>query len=133
MAQRVNKRKKELKGKFEPKMNVLFEGLAQEFKYDLAYEPYHYDIKIEQVYTPDFELSNAMGDRKVFECKGFFRYEDQRRVLAFRKDYPDVPYYLVFERNNPIRKGSKSTYLDWAAKHGIPAAVGEVPKEWFEV
>lgn len=132
MAQRPNKRKRELKGKFEPKMAVLFEGLAAEYKYDCSYEPYHYDIQIEQVYTPDFELHQPGGARKVFEVKGFFRYEDQRRVLAFKRGYPDIPYYLIFERNNPIRKGSRTTYLDWAAKHGIPAAVGEIPKEWFE-
>lgn len=123
------------KGSFEPKAYESLQGLAREFGYHLAYEPLTFKIKIEQNYTPDFVLSdfNHPNPRTMFiETKGYFRYEDQKKAKAFRKDYPDVEYYILFERNNPIRKGSKTTYLDWAEKNGIKAAIGpEVPKGWF--
>lgn len=120
------------KGKFEPKIAKIFEGLEEEYGFTTVYEPKSYSVRIPQLYTPDFELKFSDGRVKVFETKGYFRYEDQRKVLAFRNDYPGIQYHIVFERNNPIRKNSKLTYMDWAAKHGIPAAVGEVPKEWLK-
>lgn len=123
------------KGSFEPKAYESMQGLAKEFGYTVAYEPLTFKIKIEQNYTPDFVLSDFKHPNpktKFIETKGYFRYEDQKKVKAFRNDYPDVEYYILFERNNPIRKGSKTTYLDWAKKNGITAAVGpEVPKGWF--
>lgn len=133
MTVRPNKKKKTMKGKFEPKIDAMFRGLADEYGYKVEYEPRTYTINIAHNYTPDYEITHSDGRRKVFEVKGFFRYDDQRKAIAFRKDFPDVDYRLIFQKNNPIRKGSKTTYLDFAQKHGIPAVVGEaVPEEWLK-
>ena len=132
MNPKPNKKKTNFKGRFEPKIDALFKGMADEYGISVRYEPWVYPVRIEQDYVPDFELTGSDGATKIIECKGFFRYEDQRKVLAFRRDYPDVPYYMIFEKDNPIRKGAKMTYTGWATKHGIPSAIGTVPVEWLK-
>lgn len=133
MTVRPNNKKKTMKGKFEPVIDQMFRGLADEYGYEVHYEPTVYTLNIPHNYVPDYELKWDDGRRTVIEVKGYFRYEDQRKALAFRKDYPDVDYRMIFQKNHPIRKGSKTTYLDWAKKNNIPAVVGDsVPKEWLE-
>lgn len=131
MTVRPNNKKKNLKGRFEPVIDQLFRGMADEYGYEVHYEPTVYTLNITHDYTPDFEIVHPDGRRKVFEVKGFFRYDDQRKAIAFRKDFPDVDYRLIFQKDNPIRKGSKLTYSGWAEKNGIPASVGTIPKEWL--
>lgn len=121
-----------LRGGFEPQVEKILKGMQREYGFDIGYEKLSYTVSIPTTYVPDFKLQWPDGSFKVLECKGYFDYADQRKVLAFRDSYPDVDYHIVFERNNPIRKNAKMRYLDWAKKNGIKAAVGEVPKEWFE-
>jgi predicted nuclease of restriction endonuclease-like RecB superfamily len=119
------------KGTFEPKVHTNLEGLAQKYGYSLQYEPLTFKIKIEQDYTPDFMM--IKGDKELFiETKGYFRYEDQQKAKAFRRDYPHADYYILFQKDNPIRKGAKLTYTGWCAKNGITAFVGEtIPEGWL--
>lgn len=121
-----------LKGSFEPKVYVNLEGLAKEHGYTLKYEPFTFKVPIPQDYTPDFVLHRE-GREIIIETKGYFRYEDQKKVKAFRNAYPGADYYMLFEKNNPIRKGAKLTYTGWAEKNGIKAAVGTtIPEEWLK-
>lgn len=96
------------------------------FEYETLKLPY----TIEAVYTPDFVLPNGV----VLEAKGWFKPEDRRKMLAVKKANPDIDIRLVFENpNNPINKGSKTTYAAWADKHGFPwAAATSIPNEWFQ-
>ncbi len=70
-----------------------------------------------RVYIPDFELNGCF-----IECKGKLTKEDRDKLLWAREQNPDMRLFLVFMRGrNPIRKGSSTTYMMWAAENNIPA------------
>lgn len=82
------------------------------------YEPttFQYTVPLSRHwYTPDF----VKGD-EVYETKGKFTASDRKKTLLFVEQHPEVRFSLVFQNpNNPIRKGSKTTYADWCNKHNI--------------
>jgi len=70
-------------------------------------------------YTPDFEL---LGTGTFVECKGKLTVAEREKLLWIKESYPDLRLVLVFMRGrNPIRKGSKTSYMDWATKNGFEA------------
>ena len=83
-------------------------------------------------YTPDFLLS-ASGC--YVECKGRLTKEDRDKLLWVKEQYPDLRLVLLFDKSdNTIRKGSKTTYSDWAIKHGFEWAdfrKDGIPKKWL--
>lgn len=113
------------------------------------YEPVAIPYILESTYTPDFVLSNkkpmSLDDLKgkiIVETKGFLKYDDRRKLLAVKKQYPDLDLRLIFMNNSFVyknRKGTRRTteskdmrYLEWAEKHGFIAAVGKVPEDWIK-
>ena len=81
-------------------------------------------------YTPDFDLKKFL-----IEAKGYFRSaSDRQKLVLVKKDNPELDLRLVFQKaNNPIYKGSPTTYAKWAEDHGFMWADGGViPKEWLE-
>lgn len=50
------------------------------------------------------------------------------------EQHPDLDIRLLFMRDNPIYKGSKTKYSTWCKERGIKfhvSANGEVPDEWL--
>ena len=87
----------------------------------------HTKFKKKQTYTPDFVLSNGVH----IEAKGRLTVDNRRKYLAFVEQYPGIKFRLLFQRDNPITKGSKTKYSDWCTKNGIEYSIGEeVPDEW---
>jgi predicted nuclease of restriction endonuclease-like RecB superfamily len=84
-----------------------------------------------QHYTPDFDLYN--GDKKIFiEYKGKLDPATRKKLLAVRGSNPDMEVYLVFEKgSNKIRKGSKTSYMDWCKKNGFKCSEKVVLDEWL--
>lgn len=81
-------------------------------------------------YTPDFDLKKFL-----IEAKGYFRSaSDRQKLVLVKKDNPELDIRLVFQKaNNPIYKGSPTTYSKWAEDHGFKWADGGViPNEWLE-
>ena len=81
------------------------------------------------VYTPDFQLR---GRAWFVECKGLLDADTRKKMLCVKASNPDKDIRLVFQRDNPIYKGSKTKYSDWATKHGFKYAIGAVPEEWLD-
>ena len=80
-----------------------------------------------QRYTPDFFLSSGV----VVEAKGRLTAANRSKYKAFVEQYPEVEFRLLFQRDNPISKASKTKYSDWCNANGIEYSVGvEVPDEW---
>lgn len=131
MGRNNKKRADGKRGGFEPQIEKIFNSMQAEYKFDLSYEEDTFEVNIPYKYKPDFKLSFPDGRQLVVECKGYFDEADRRKVLSFRATYPEIEYAIVFERNNPVRKNAKMRYMDWAEKHDIKAAVGEVPDEWM--
>jgi hypothetical protein len=85
-----------------------------------------------QQYTPDFELY-VPGDRIYIEYKGKMTNEVRRKMLAIKDCNPDIEVCLVFEKpKNKIRKGSKTTYAQWAEKNGFKWSEHYVKEEWLK-
>lgn len=82
----------------------------------------------EHKYTPDFVLSNGI----IIEAKGLFDREDRQKHLLIREQYPNLDIRFVFQ--NPrlkLYKKSKTTYGDWADKHGFLWSTRMIPDAWF--
>lgn len=121
--------------KFSSKLEQRIYGEIQEIlpsNLKVTYETLTVPYEIPRKYTPDFVIENQHGKQMFIEAKGYFRWEDMEKMLAVRRSNPGMDIRFVFERNNPVRKGSKMRYVDWAKKHGFMYAIASVPKEWLD-
>lgn len=83
-------------------------------------------------YTPDFVIERKKGKRLIVETKGRFTSQDRTKMLNVKKSNPEEDIRIVFQRDNAIRKGSKTTYTDWATKNGFPSHIGKtMPLDWL--
>ena len=84
-------------------------------------------------YTPDFIIVKQNGGKMYVESKGRFTATDRKKMKLVKEANPELDIRLLFQTpNNKITKGSKTTYVDWAVKHGYPWAAKEIPQEWLE-
>lgn len=81
-----------------------------------------------KTYTPDFILANGI----IVEAKGRLTVHDRAKHIAIRDQHPTLDIRFVFQYNNPITKGSKTRYTDWAEKHGFQWAMTHIPKAWYK-
>ena len=113
------------RSKLEERIADLLEGLGVSYEYESTKIPY----TIQHNYSPDFCLPN----HTYLEAKGYWDAADRRKILAVKKDNPDIDIRMVFQSPyNTISKKSKTTYAKWCDKHGIPwTAYHEIPLEWL--
>ena len=101
------------RSKLEEDVASLLEGLGISYEYETEKLSY----VIEHRYTPDFKLPNY----KYLEVKGYWDAEDRRKILAVKRDNPDIDLRMVFQSPyNTISKKSKTNYAKWCEKHDIP-------------
>ena len=121
------KNKKEIKfrSKLEEKVADLLEGLGVSYEYESTKVPY----VIQHNYTPDFVLPNYV----YLETKGYWDPADWRKVLAVKRDNPDIDLRMVFQSPyNTISKKSKTTYAQWCENLGIPwTSFHNIPLDWL--
>jgi hypothetical protein len=93
------------------------------------YETLCLDYVIEAQYKPDFILPNGV----IVETKGFFKANDRRKMIAVKKQHPDLDIRLVFQNSNDkISRSKKSmTYGQWATRHGFKWSSGFIPNSWY--
>ena len=99
--------------------------LGVSFEYESTKVPYILQCN----YTPDFILPNGI----YLEAKGLFTSEDRRKILAVKKDHPEIDLRMVFQAPfNKISKKSKTTYAAWCEKHSIPwTSYHNIPLSWL--
>lgn len=85
------------------------------------YEPKDKKIKYQKLPTSHTYLPDIMIDGWIYELKGYFSAENRKKMVDVMRCNPDLKLTMVFMTNNPIRKGSKTRYLDWCKKEGIDA------------
>jgi hypothetical protein len=93
-----------------------------------VYEQFKIPYTITSCYLPDFVLSNGI----IIEVKGYFDQEDRAKLLAVKKQHPDLDIRLVF--SNPsqrISKRAKTTVGQWAETHGFKYSKSRIPAHWF--
>lgn len=93
----------------------------------------HYTVQYEAVrlkypqkdgtYVPDFYVSRPIRTQLYIEAKGRFVGKDRTKLKAVKAAHPEIDLRIVFQRNAPICKGSKTRNLDWALKNGFKATV----------
>jgi hypothetical protein len=92
------------------------------------YEAKKYNYILECNYTPDFFIHET-----IIEAKGFFKPSSRRLMLAVKKQHPELDIRFIFQRNNTLSKTSKTTYGDWATKHGFPWCIyPDIPPSWLK-
>ena len=120
-----NKKEPKFRSKLEERVATLLEQLGISYEYETEKLSY----TIEHNYTHDFVLPNYV----YLETKGYWDAADRRKVLAVKRDNPEVDLRMVFQSPyNTISKKSKTTYAKWCEKHDIPwAAYHEIPMDWL--
>ena len=120
-----HKKEPKFRSKLEERVATLLEQLGISYEYETEKLSY----TIEHNYTPDFVLPNYV----YLETKGYWDAADRRKVLAVKRDNPEVDLRMVFQSPyNTISKKSKTTYAKWCEKHNIPwTAYHEIPLDWL--
>lgn len=119
-----------LRNKFEMSVWSALKAMLKEGM-RLFYERDVFPYTLHRRYTPDFIVEKLDGTIMYIESKGYLRPEDKAKMLAVLRDH-DIDLRILFKQDHKLSKRSKSRYSDWAKKHNIPFAVGEVPEDWVE-
>ena len=121
----MTKKTSKYRSGLEKQVAKLLQGLGISFEYESIKVTY----TIQHNYTPDFILPNYVH----LETKGYWDPADRRKILAVKKDNPELDLRMVFQSPyNKINKKSKTTYAMWCDKHDIPwTAYHNIPLEWL--
>jgi hypothetical protein len=85
--------------------------------------------QIVRKYTPDFELPNEV----FIETKGRFLAKDRNKMIAVKKQHPDLDVRLLFLSDNVIKELKVPIrYSEWAEKNGFHWAVKDIPASWLK-
>ena len=83
-------------------------------------------------YTVDFELPGIAGKPIYIEAKGLFDVQARHKMILVRQQHPDADIRLVFSNSNAkLYKNSKTTYAQWAERHGFLWAHKVIPEDWL--
>lgn len=103
-----------------------------------AYEPekikYVVPEKVHN-YIPDFVVKTRSGHEIRIEAKGLFDAASRKKMVLVKEQHPELDIRLLFQRDNYLRKGSKTKYSVWAKKHEFiyhVSANGTVPEAWLD-
>ena len=113
------------RSKLEERVAELFDTLGVIYEYESVKVPY----VIQHNYCPDFVLPNHVH----IEAKGYWDAKDRRKILAVKKENPDLDLRIVCQAPyNTISKKSKTTYAQWCEKHDIPwTSYHDIPIDWL--
>jgi len=105
-------------------------GLVVHFEEDKL--KYHWPQR-QSTYTPDFRVNRSDGTAYYIESKGRFTVADRQKHLLIQTQHPDIEIRFVFSNaNQKLYRGSKTSYGQWADKHGFVWANKRIPDEWLE-
>lgn len=114
---------------FEDKIAANLTKAGVPFEYEKRKLSYTSPSK-KHIYTPDFELPNGV----IVEAKGKFDADARAKMVLVKKEHPELDIRILFQRDNTLRKGSKTRYSTWAQKNGFIYHVddsGNIPEEWI--
>jgi len=107
------------RNKFEQRIYLQLKKSKLSFKYESEKIPY----VLAGHYIPDFIIHTRLG--KIYiEAKGYFRPEAKRKMVAVRRQHPELDIRLVFY------SASKSN-VRFAERYGFKYAIETIPKEWL--
>jgi hypothetical protein len=113
-----------LKSGFERSFLANLRSRGIKFKYESTAVPY----VLNRNYFPDFEIV----DHGFFiETKGLLDRDSKAKMLAVKKQHPELDIRFVFMSANKKVPGTKQTHAAWAERNGFRWAEGVAPEEWF--
>ena len=118
------------KSKYKSGLEEKFAQLAEKQKLKFTYEPAKFPYVVQSHYLPDFEIAK----NRFVETKGFFSASNRQRMLMFKEQYPNVEILFLFgNADNKLNARSKTTYREWAEKHGFRCSDirDPLPKAWW--
>jgi hypothetical protein len=95
-----------------------------------SYETVKVPYLLEGTYNPDFVLDNGSGI--IIEAKGLLDRDSKRKMVAVKKQHPELDIRFVFMQADKKIPGSKQTHGQWATKNGYLWAEGSIPQEWLK-
>jgi hypothetical protein len=121
----------------KPRGSIKAEGMRSGFERTLAaqmraenvsfeYETLKIPYTLEGVYNPDFILENGI----IIEAKGLLDRDSKRKMIAVKKQHPELDIRIVFMAADRKIPGGKQTHAQWADKAGYIWADGKIPEEW---
>lgn len=112
-----------MRSRFEERFAADLDRRGIHYEYETVKMPY----VVVRRYTPDWIIGPIF-----IETKGYFLASDRTKLLAVRLANPGIDLRLVFQRAaNTLSKTSKTTYGEWATKHGFLWAEGTLPDGWL--
>ncbi len=123
------KKEFEFKSKFE---GVVAEYLGEDVQYEVDTIPF-IQREAKRKYKPDFRIA----ENTYIECKGIFSVDDRKKMLWVKEQHPDKKFFLLFyNAHQKLRKGSNTSYADWAEANGFEWADWfrsgrKIPDEWL--
>jgi hypothetical protein len=125
-------KRSELRSGYEFKVLKSLKEQGVSFEYET--EKIGYTVPVQnKKYIPDFIITTKSGKKIYIEAKGRWVANDRKKLELVMQQNPDKDVRILFMRDNPIRKGSKTKYSDWCRKKGFTFAIstnGSVPEEW---
>lgn len=112
-----------LKSGFERTIVANLTSRSVNFTYEELTLPY----VLHGEYHPDFVLK---GSGIIVEAKGLLDRESKRKMLAIKRQYPDLDIRFLFMYADKKVPGTKQTHAQWAKKNGFKFAEKEIPDEW---
>jgi len=107
------------RNKFEQRIYLQLKKSNLSFKYESEKIPY----VLAGHYIPDFIILTSLG--KIYiEAKGYFRPEAKRKMVAVKRQHPELDIRLVFY-------SASKTNVRFAERHGFKYAIETIPKEWL--
>ena len=135
-----NTTKTRMRSGLEEKIKVDLEKKGIKYEYETLKFAYTKDtckncgaVVKSGIYTPDFIITRTSGIPLICEIKGYFDSQSRTKMQRVKRDNPDQDIRFVFQRDNFIRRGSKTKYSTWCLKNGFQYSIGEeIPKEWLK-
>jgi hypothetical protein len=112
------------KSGFERSFEANLRARGIKFRYESKQIPY----VLSRNYNPDFEI---VGKDFFIETKGLLDRDSKAKMVAVKKQHPDLDIRFVFMRANKKIPGTKQTHAEWAERNGFKWAEGVAPEEWF--
>ena len=110
-------------------LEAKFQAACEDKGWKLEYEANKIKYVIpasNHTYTPDFTVTNNV----YIETKGLWTGSDRKKAVLIKQQHPDITILYVLQRNQGLSKKSSTTYLDWAAKHGLDACLFSDTAHW---
>lgn len=109
-----------LRNKFEKALNRQLKKAKVRFDYEVERIPYVLACH----YIPDFIVHTKLG--KIYiEAKGYFRPEAKRKMVAVKRQHPELDIRIVFHKQT-------KALIKWAERHSFKYAFERIPKEWLD-